>query len=83
MSSLDLLERRWFAANKGAEVMRAECDRLREVLFASERAWRLALTQLVELENLCEVLGDELARIDEQYAVPAPQTVRRPVMSAA
>jgi hypothetical protein len=82
-ASADMLERRWFAAYKSAEAMRAECDMLREVLVAAEAAWRRALTQLAELETLRDVLGDELAWINECDLEPAPQVVLRPVRSAA
>ncbi|MDP9009330.1 MAG: hypothetical protein M3N91_11610 [Pseudomonadota bacterium] len=91
MSSLDfdgdtsdgMLERRWFAAYKSAEAMRAECDMLREVVAAAEAAWRRGLVQLADLEALRDVLGQELACFDECDLEPAPQVAQRPVRSAA
>jgi hypothetical protein len=82
-ASAEMLERRWFAAHKSAEAMGAECDLLREVVVAAEAAWRRALTQLAELETLRDVLGDELAWINECDLEPAPQVALRPVRSAA
>ncbi len=82
-AAAEMLERRWFAAFNAASSARAECEALVEAMIATEAAWAEARERLCKLESLRDALGEELAGIDEQYPVPAPQPVRQPMMSAA
>ncbi len=67
-SAATLIERRWFAAARAADQIRAECDALARVRDMAEDAWRSARSKLSHLEALCEALGEELAVIDERPA---------------
>ena len=55
---------------------------LREVMELAESAWRRARTQLAELEDLSDRLGDQLTYIDIECPQIAAQPARS-VMSAA
>jgi hypothetical protein len=78
----ELLERRWFAAQRAAKSVQAECDGLLEVLELAEDAWRRSRAQLVELETLRDALGDRLAAIHGSRGAP-PETAESEMMSAA
>jgi chromosome segregation ATPase len=67
-SAATLIERRWFAAARAAEQIRAECDALARVREMAEEAWRRARSKLSHLEAMCEALGEELAAIEERPA---------------
>jgi hypothetical protein len=82
-AAAEMLERSWFAAYKRAEVLRSECDVLREAAVVAEVAWRRASTELAELEALRDVLGDQLSCTNYFYSEVEPQQVHRTVMSAA
>lgn len=68
-SAATLIERRWFAAARAVDHIRAECDALARVRDMAEDAWRSARSRLSHLEALCEALGEELTAIDERPAV--------------
>jgi hypothetical protein len=71
-----LLERRWFAANRAASEVQAECDALSHVLDMAQAAWRRACTRLAHLEALRDALGEELLADDErefERAIPSLQ----------
>jgi hypothetical protein len=73
----NLLERRWFAANSAAGVLRAECEVLREVMELAEASWRRARAELVRLDALREALGEELAERDLVHErLPRPSVTR-------
>ena len=84
-AAANLLERRWFSSITAVRVAEAECEVLRGVLELAESAWRRARTQLAELENLRDALGDEVAALDETEAPARSSGLPRPrrVMSAA
>jgi hypothetical protein len=63
-SALALLERRWFAAHKRAELLRTDCEVLREVLETAHANWRDAVSELALMEATREALGEEIARHD-------------------
>lgn len=79
----NLLERRWFSSITAVRAAQAECEMLREVVELAEAAWRRARTELVEIEALRDVLGEQLAALDEYEAAGSPPTAGRRVMSAA
>jgi hypothetical protein len=66
-----LLERRWFAADRAAARIRAECNALAEVVENAQAAWRSSRVRLCELEALRDALGDALAAGNEP-ATPSP-----------
>ena len=81
-AAANLLERRWFSSITAVRAAQAECEVLREVMELAESAWRRARTQLAELEDLSDRLGDQLTYID----IECPQIAAKParsVMSAA
>ena len=61
-----LLERRWFAADRAAAVMGAECEALAHVRDMADDAWRSARSRLLHLEALRDALGEELSAVDER-----------------
>jgi hypothetical protein len=61
-----LLERRWFAANRAASEVQAECEALAHVLEMAQAAWRGARTRLEHLQALRDALGEELVAGDER-----------------
>ena len=79
----ELLERRWFAAQRAAKNAQSECDVLLEVLALAEDAWRRARTKMVELESLRDALGEQLAALDGFRDKPSDTLRPSPVMSAA
>jgi hypothetical protein len=81
-AAANLLERRWFSSITAVRAAQAECEVLREVMELAESAWRRARTQLAELEDLSDRLGDQLTYIDIECPQIAAQPARS-VMSAA
>jgi hypothetical protein len=84
----ELLERRWFAAQRAAQSVQAECEVLLGVLELAEESWRRARAQLTELETLRDALGEQLAAMDEladksSDVPPSRDTAQRTVMTAA
>lgn len=77
-----LLERRWFASIKAVRALQAECEILREVMEQAEAAWRRTRRELVRLEELRDVLGEELSEREALQEASALQ-VERAVSSAA
>ncbi len=63
-AACELLERRWFAAQKAASLARADCEVLLEAIQSSRAAWNCARARLAELEILRDWLGDQLAAVD-------------------
>jgi len=82
-AAANLLERRWFSSITAVRTAEAECEVLREVMELAESAWRRARTQLAELENLRDALGDQLTYIDTECPQIAEKPPARSVMSAA
>jgi hypothetical protein len=76
-SATNLLERRWFAAERAAAEVLAECTALAQVADLAEASWRSAQARLARLEALRDALGDELATIDEADARDVPAQTRR------
>jgi ribosomal 50S subunit-associated protein YjgA (DUF615 family) len=81
-AAANLLERRWFAAFKGASRARAECETLLESMAHAEAAWSRARARLCELEALRDALGEELEALEERNG-SFPQRQAGAVMSAA
>jgi hypothetical protein len=75
-SATNLLERRWFAAERAAAEMRAECAALAQAMDLAEASWRYAQARLTRLEALRDALDDELATVDEGDAHVPAQTLR-------
>ena len=82
-AAANLLERRWFSSIAAVRAAESECEVLREVMELAESAWRRARTQLAELENLRDALGDQLAYIDNESPQSSAKPMSRRVMSAA
>jgi len=82
-AAANLLERRWFSSISAVRAAQAECEVLREVMELAESAWRRARTQLAELENLRDALGDQLTYIDSESPQIGAKPAARSVMSAA
>ena len=80
--SAELLERRWFAALRAANIAKAKCDVLMGVLKRAEDAWRRADLRVAELEYICDTLGEQLEDLSDTRA-EAPDIARRLVLSAA
>jgi len=76
-SATNLLERRWFAADRAAAEVGVECAALARVAELAEASWRSARVRLARLEALRDALGDELATIDEADARDVPTQTRR------
>ena len=76
-SATNLLERRWFAAERAAAEMMAECAALAQMADLAEASWRSARARLARLEALRDALGDELATIDGADARDVPAQTRR------
>jgi hypothetical protein len=64
MSSLDLLERRWFAAAAATQSLQAQCAMLFEALKLADAAWRRTRAQLAEFQALQDALEQQLAGLD-------------------
>jgi hypothetical protein len=75
----DLLERRWFAADRAAAEMQAECGALAQVREMADNAWRNARSRLLHLEALRDALGEELSAVDEREPQHAPMARERSV----
>ena len=65
-SESNLLERRWFAADRAAAESQSECDALARVLDLTHTALRDARARCSHLEALRDALGGELADIDHR-----------------
>ena len=76
-SESNLLERRWFAADRAAAEVRSECDALARALDLTRAALRDARARFSHLEALRDALGDELAAIEQRAPQRASQPVRR------
>jgi hypothetical protein len=63
-AAVNLLERRWFAADAAAKAMQSECVVLKAVVQQAEADLALAQAQLATLEALRDGLGEELAALD-------------------
>jgi multidrug resistance efflux pump len=63
-AAVNLLERRWFAADAAAKSMQSECVVLKAVVQQAEADLALAQAQLATLEALRDGLGEELAALD-------------------
>jgi hypothetical protein len=62
--TVNLLERRWFAAQSATRGMRTECDLLLEALNLAQAAWQRARSRLAEFEALSDALENRLASMD-------------------
>jgi hypothetical protein len=78
-SESNLLERRWFAADRAAAEVQSECDALARALDLTHAALRDARARCSHLEALRDALGDELAAIDQR----APQRASPPARRSA
>ena len=76
-SESNLLERRWFAADRAAAETQSECDALARALDLTHAALRDAQARFSHLEALRDALGDELAAIEQRAPQRASQPVRR------
>jgi chromosome segregation ATPase len=63
-ATLEILERRWFAAQKAASDARGECETLLEAIDVVKAEWSRARRRLVRLEQLRDSLGEEIAAAD-------------------
>jgi hypothetical protein len=63
-AGVNLLERRWFAADAAAKAMQSECVVLKAVVQQAEADLALAQTQLATLEVLRDGLGEQLAALE-------------------
>lgn len=63
-AAVNLLERRWFAADAAAKAMQSECVVLKAVVQQAQADLTLAQSQLATLEALRDGLGEELAALD-------------------
>jgi hypothetical protein len=81
-AAAEILERRWFAAYKTAEAMRADCETLRKDMELAQVRLRRASGRLAELEAMRDALGEEYAAMHERDCAEKPDASRR-VMSAA
>jgi multidrug resistance efflux pump len=63
-AAVNLLERRWFAADAAAKAMQSECVVLKAVVQQAEADLALAQAQLATLEALRDGLGEEIAALD-------------------
>jgi hypothetical protein len=80
--TVNLVERRFFAALAAANTLQGECEILREVMDLAEEAWRAARAQFAELEALRDALGKQFAELT-RYDHPAEQAYQGMVLSAA
>jgi len=78
-SESNLLERRWFAADRAAAEIQSECDALARALDLTQAALHDARARCSHLEALRDALGDELAAIEQR----APQRPSQPVRRSA
>lgn len=63
-AAVNLLERRWFAADAAAKAMQSECVVLKAVVQQAQADLALAQSQFATLEALRDGLGEELAALD-------------------
>jgi hypothetical protein len=73
------LERRWFAADRAAAALRAECAALAHLQDAAEAAWRAAHARLAYLEALRDAFGGELAAAEARDSGQQPAASARAV----
>jgi hypothetical protein len=78
-SESDLLERRWFAADRAAAEAQSQCDALARALDLTHAALRDARARRSHLEALRDALSDELAAVDQR----APQRTSPPARRSA
>jgi hypothetical protein len=76
-SESNLLERRWFAADRAAAEVQSECDALARALDLTQAALRDARARFSHLEAVRDALGDELAAIDQHASQRASPPARR------
>ena len=76
-SESNLLERRWFAADRATAEVQSECDALARALDLTQAALRDARTRCSHLEALRDALGDELAAIDQHVQQRVSPPARR------
>jgi hypothetical protein len=80
-AAVALLERQWFAAFKAASGARERCEVLLDEMESTERAWNEARAHLAELECLRDTLGQELARMQEEWATRGSAESRAPAFA--
>ena len=78
-SDSNLLERRWFAAERAVAEGQSECDALARALDLTHAALHAARARFSHLEAVRDALGDELAAIDQR----APQRASPPARRSA
>ncbi|HWS70342.1 MAG TPA: hypothetical protein VN325_46865 [Steroidobacteraceae bacterium] len=78
-SESNLLERRWFAAERAAAEVQSECDALARALDLTRAALHDAQARFSHLEAVRDALGDQLAAIDQR----APQRASPPARRSA
>jgi hypothetical protein len=76
-SESDLLERRWFAADRAAAEIQSQCDALARALDLTHAALRDARARCSHLQALRDALGDELAAVDQRSPQRASPPARR------
>jgi chromosome segregation ATPase len=76
-SASNLLERRWFAADRAAAEVQSECDALARALDLTQAALREARARCSHLEALRDALGDELAAVDQRVQQRVSPPARR------
>jgi chromosome segregation ATPase len=76
-SESDLLERRWFAADRAAAEIQSQCDALARALDLTHAALRDARAKCSHLQALRDALGDELAAVDQRSPQRASPPARR------
>jgi hypothetical protein len=76
-SESNLLERRWFAADRAAAAAQSECDALARALDLTHGALRDARARRSHLEALRDALGDELGAADQRVPQRASPPARR------
>ena len=75
-SASNLLERRWFAADRAAAEVQSECDALARALDLTHAALHDARARFSHLEAVRDALGDELAAIDQRAQRASPSARR-------
>jgi hypothetical protein len=81
-AAANLLQLRWFAADKAARDARAQCDVLLQVIAQAESAWRLARSRLEAFEKLRDAFDADLNGVSDRTLAEPPRQVHA-VMSAA
>ena len=76
-SESNLLERRWFAADRAAAEVQSQCDALARTLDLTQAALREARARCSHLEALRDALGDELAAVDQRVQQRVSPPARR------